>query len=94
MVQHEDGAEPREHRSQQMMRAGMIQRCQSGANEVAAKLLHSGGWPVRVRLQNYRKSAEETVIRTSVRRSDNCRVISSLTVSQGFVFTLFPLPPI
>ena len=51
MVQHENGADACEDRSQQMMRAGEIKRAQSGADDVVAKLLHSGwlaGWGSRV----------------------------------------------
>ena len=42
MVQHENGADAREDRPQQMMRAGEVKRSQSGADDVVAKLLHSG----------------------------------------------------
>ena len=40
MVQHENGADAREDRSQQMMRAGEVKRFQAGADDVVAKLLH------------------------------------------------------
>ena len=41
MVQHEDGADARENRVHQMVRAGEIQRFQARADDVVAKLLHS-----------------------------------------------------
>ncbi len=47
MVQHENGADAREDRSQQIMRSGEVQRFQSGADDVVAKLLHQewlAGW--------------------------------------------------
>ncbi len=40
MMQHEDGADARENRPQQMVRAGEIQRFQAGADHGAAELLH------------------------------------------------------
>ena len=40
MMQHEDGADAREDRPQQVMRAGEVQRPESGADDVVAKLLH------------------------------------------------------
>ena len=49
MVQHEDGADAGKDRTQQIMRAGEVKRSQSGADDVAAKLLHRGwlaGWDV------------------------------------------------
>src|SRR6195256_5606767 len=42
MVQHENGADAREDRPQQIMRPGEVKRSQSGANDVVAKLLHEG----------------------------------------------------
>ena len=42
VVQHENGADAREQRPHQMMRAGEIQRFQASADDVVAKLLHSG----------------------------------------------------
>ena len=42
MVQHENGADACEDRPQQIMRAGEIQRFQSGADDVVAELLHQG----------------------------------------------------
>ena len=41
MMQHENGADARQDRPQQKMRPGEVQRSQSGADEIAAKLLHS-----------------------------------------------------
>jgi hypothetical protein len=41
MVQHENGANAREDRPQQIMRAGKIQRFQTDADDVVAELLHS-----------------------------------------------------
>ena len=51
MVQHEDGADARENRPQQMMRAGEIERFQSGADNVVAKLLHRG-WSGRLGMRS------------------------------------------
>jgi hypothetical protein len=42
VVQHEDGADAGKQRPQQMMRTGIIQRFQAGADDGAAKLLHRG----------------------------------------------------
>src|ERR1700716_1501586 len=42
MVQHENGADAREDRPQQIVRPGEVKRSQSGANDVVAKLLHEG----------------------------------------------------
>ena len=40
VVQHENGADTREDWSQQVMRAGEVQRFQSGANDGVAKQFH------------------------------------------------------
>ena len=40
MVQHENGADAREDRTQQIMRTGEVKRSQPGADDVVAKLLH------------------------------------------------------
>jgi hypothetical protein len=47
MVQHENGADARENRPQQMMGTSEVKRSQSGADDVVAKLLHQewvAGW--------------------------------------------------
>ena len=47
VVQHENGADAREDRPQQMMGTGEVQRPESGADDVVAKLLHQkwmAGW--------------------------------------------------
>ena len=43
VVQHENGADARENRSHQMMRAGEVKRFQSGADDGVAELLHQRG---------------------------------------------------
>ena len=48
VVQHEDGADARKPRSQHMMRAGVVQRIEAGANDVIAKLLHGHGLVVNM----------------------------------------------
>ena len=57
MVKHENGADAREDRPQQIMRPGKIQRSQSGADDLIAKLLHQewlAGWDARVKLAGNR----------------------------------------
>src|SRR5207253_10777780 len=44
MVQHENDADTREDRSQQVMRPGEVQRFQSGADDGVAKQFHRGVW--------------------------------------------------
>jgi hypothetical protein len=57
MMQHENGADSRENRSQQMMRSGEVKRLQSGADDVLAKMLHQGwlaGWGATTKLAENR----------------------------------------
>ena len=51
VVQHENAADAREKRPQQVMRAGEIQRFQPGADDVVAELLHYYRWPVGIRVK-------------------------------------------
>ena len=44
VMQHEDRADAGENRLQQMMRAGGVERSQSGADDTVAKLLHQACW--------------------------------------------------
>ena len=48
VVQREDGSDPGEDRSQQLMGAAEIQRFQAGADDVVAKLLHHMAGPLMV----------------------------------------------
>ena len=48
VVQHENAADARENRPQQVMRAGEIQCLQPGADDVVAELLHYYRWPVGI----------------------------------------------
>jgi hypothetical protein len=68
MVQHEDGADACQDRSQQKVRAGKIKRLQPGADNGISELLHQGwGWPVRVRIETseppLKKRLSDPVIR-------------------------------
>src|ERR1700761_7076890 len=90
MVQREDGADAGEDRPKQMMRAREVKRPQSGADDVVAKLLHQGGWPVG---RDSEASGPPLKKRLAGRLliTVPSRVISGLTALQGFVFSLFPV---
>src|SRR5579871_1963710 len=84
MMQHENRADAREDRAQQIMRSAEVERVQSGTDNGVAKLLHREAvGRLRGHSDIYRKTAEETVSpRKSVRPT-----ISGLTARQGFVFS-------
>jgi hypothetical protein len=49
LMQHENGAGPRENRPQQIMGAGEVKRFQTGTDHVVAKLLHLGWFGLGMR---------------------------------------------
>ena len=93
MMQHENGADARQDRPQQGMRAREVKRSQPGADDVVAKLLHSKiAGRFGCNCETSGKSLKKQLVGAALRGPDDGPVISSLTAPQGFVFSLFPDP--
>src|SRR4051812_13165645 len=61
VMQHENSADTRENRPQQMVRAAEVKGFKPGADDVVAKLLHSDSVGSRVQLTRLWRTAEEKV---------------------------------
>src|SRR6516165_3784100 len=89
MMQHEDGADAGKDRPQHKMRAGEIQRSQSGTDNGVAELLHCGRWLAdRKFIQVVNEGPLNKLLFMPATATLGASVISGLTAPQGFVFSL------
>ena len=93
LMQHENGTNARENRPQQTMGAAEVKRFQPGADGDGTKLAHLERSAFDAVLRCCGEASGGALKKRLVGRSSLIslfRVISSLTASQGFVFSRFP----